>query len=96
MADGLLLTRQERRRLFWGKFAGGVGPSAVLCLVAFLLGGGAVAVAIAIFGLLFGLLIATTAKTTRGALTAGIVCMVILFVFQLVVAWFVSHPILRE
>ena len=39
------------------------------------------------------LLVATSARTVRGALPAGLVCAALVFVLQLVVAWFVSHPI---
>jgi hypothetical protein len=96
MADGLLLTRRERFRLFWLKFGYGVGPSLVLVITVLVLGGGVVGWVIAVFGVLCGLMIATNAQTTRGALVAGVVCAAILFVFQLVVAWFATHPILNE
>jgi hypothetical protein len=43
--------------------------------------------------LLLGFLVATTARTIRGALVAGLVIAVVLLVFQIVVAWFVTHPI---
>ena len=34
MADGLLLTRRERVRLYWQKFGLGYAPSALLGIVA--------------------------------------------------------------
>jgi hypothetical protein len=93
MADGLLLTGKERLRIFWLKFAFGLGPSLVLVAVAAVLGGGSVAYTIAVFGVLIGFVIATTAKKPRGALIGGIALAVVLLVFQIIVAWFVSHPI---
>ena len=39
------------------------------------------------------LFIATSARRVRGALLGGIVVAVLLFLLQLVVAWFGSHPI---
>ena len=96
MADGLLLTGSERRRLFWLKLAGGAGPSLVLVTVAAALGAGAVAYSMAIFAVLIGFVIATTARTPRGALVGGIALLLILFVFQIVVAWFVTHPIQKS
>ena len=96
MADGLLLTRRERARGFGLKLAGGLAPSLVLVLAAAILGGGAVAVAIAVLGLLCGLVIATSARTVRGALVAGVVVVAALFVLQIVLAWFVTHPIEKD
>ena len=93
MADGVLLTGKERARLFWLKLAGGAGPSLVLAAVAAALGGGAVAYTMAVFGLLIGFVIATTARKPRGAVIGGVVLVVVLLVFQIVVAWFVTHPI---
>ena len=96
MADGLLLTGKERARLFWLKLAGGVGPSLVLVAVAAALGSGAVAYSMAVFAVLIGFVIATTAKKPRGALIGGIVLVAVLLVFQIVVAWFVTHPIQKQ
>ena len=93
MADGLLLTGKERARSFWLKFAAGTGPSLVLAAIAAALGTGAVAVSIAVFAVLIGFVIATTARKPRGALKGGITLLIVLLVFQIVVAWFVSHPI---
>jgi len=93
MADGLLLTGKERLQIFWLKFAAGVGPSLVLVGVAAALGGGSVAYTIAFFGVLVGLVIATSAKKLRGAVIGGIALALLLLVFQLVVAWFITHPI---
>ena len=93
MADGLLLSRKEKLRVFWLKFAYGSGPSFVLVVTALALGDGAVGWSIAVFGVLLGFLVATSARTYRGAVTAGIVIAVVLFLFQVVVAWFVTHPI---
>ena len=93
MADGLLLTGKERLRIFWLKFAFGVGPSLVLVAVAAVLGGGAAAYTIAFFGVLIGFLVATTAKKPRGALMGGVALAVLLLLFQIVVAWFITHPI---
>jgi hypothetical protein len=96
MADGLLLTRSERRRLFWLKFAGGAGPALVLVVVAAALGSAAVAYSMAVFALLIGFVIATTASKPRGALKGGIGLLVALLVFQIVVAWFITHPIQKS
>ena len=96
MADGLLLTRRERLRLFWGRVGGGMGPPLVLAAGVAALGGGAVAVAIAVLGILLGMVVATSAKTSRGALIAGLAIAGALFVLQIVLAWFVSHPIQKE
>ena len=96
MADGLLLTGSERRRLFWLKLAGGAGPSLVLVVVAAALGAGAVAYSMAIFAVLIGFVIATTARKPRGALVGGLALLLVLLVFQIVVAWFVTHPIQKS
>jgi uncharacterized membrane protein YdbT with pleckstrin-like domain len=96
MADGLLLTRGERRRLFWLKFAGGAGPSLVLVAIAAALGSSAVAYTMAVFAVLFGIAVATTAKKPRGAVVGGIVLLVVLLVFQIVVHWFFTHPIQKS
>jgi len=96
VADGLLLTRRERLRLFWVKLAAGLGPTLALVLAAALTGGGAVAVAIAILGVLCGLAIATSARRPRGALVGGVVLAAALLALQLVVAWFASHPIQKD
>ena len=93
MADGLLLTGKERRRVFWLKLAGGTGPSLVLVAIAAAIGAGAVAYSMAIFAILIGFVIATTAKKVRGAVIGGAALVAILIVFQIVVAWFVTHPI---
>jgi hypothetical protein len=93
MADGLLLTGRERRRIFWLKLAGGTGPSLVLVAIALAIGAGAVAYSMAIFAVLIGFTIATTAKKPRGAVIGGIVLLVLLLLFQIVVAWFITHPI---
>jgi hypothetical protein len=93
VADGLLLTGKERARLFWLKFAAGAGPSLVLVAIAVALGSGAVAYSMAVFALLVGFVIATTARKPRGALKGGIALAVVLLAFQIVVAWFVTHPI---
>ncbi len=93
MADGLLLTRRERTRAFWLKFMAGLGPSLVLVGVAAAVGGGAVAYSIAVFGVLLGFVVATSARRVRGAVYGGIALAVALLVFQVVVAWFVTHPI---
>ena len=93
MADGLLLTRRERVRLFWSKLGCAYGPSFLLGVISLVLGGGAVGWMILIVGALLAFFVATSAKKVRGALIGGLVCAALLFVFQLVVAWFASHPI---
>jgi hypothetical protein len=93
VSDGLLLTRAERSRLFWLKFAAGAGPALLVAIVALALGGGSVAWAIAIFGVLIGLLIALNARRVRGAAIGGTVIAALLTIFQIVIAWFVTHPI---
>jgi hypothetical protein len=93
VADGLLLTGRERARVFWLKVAGGAGPSLALAGVAVVVGGGVVAGAIAVFGVLMGFVIATTARKPRGALKGGIALAIVLVVFQIIAAWFFTHPI---
>jgi hypothetical protein len=92
VADGLLLTRRERLRLYWEKVALGFAPSLLLGVVALAVGAGAVGWMILIFGALLGFFVASAARKLRGAAIGGVVCAVILFLFQLVVAWFVGHP----
>jgi hypothetical protein len=96
MADGLLLTGRERRRLFWLKLAAGAGPSLVLAVIAVALGAGAVGYSIAVFAVLIGFVIATMANKPRGALKGGIALLVVLLAFQIVVAWFITHPIQKS
>jgi hypothetical protein len=93
MADGLLLTRRERLRLYWLKFGCAAAPQLALAIAALALGGGAVGWMIAVMGVLLALFVASSARKPRGALIGGIVCAVVLFLFQLVVAWFATHPI---
>jgi uncharacterized membrane protein YecN with MAPEG domain len=93
LADGLLLTRRQRTRLFWEKLACGYAPSALLGVVALALGGGAVGWMILIIGAILGFFVATSAKKVRGAAIGGVVCAVLLFLFQLLVAHIVTHPI---
>jgi len=95
MADGLLLTRRERLQIFRAKLAAGVGPALALAVVAAVTGGGAAAVAIAVLGVLCGFVIATSARRPRGALAGGVTVAAALLVLQLVIAWFVTHPIER-
>jgi hypothetical protein len=96
MADGLLLTGKERRRFFWLKLGGGAGPSLVLVAIAAALGAGVVAYSMAVFAVLIGFVIATSARKPRGALKGGIGLLVALLVFQIVVHWFFTHPILQS
>ena len=91
MADGLLLTRRERTRLYWQKAGLGFGPSALLGVITLALGGGAVGWVVLIFGALLGFFVASSARKLRGAAIGGVVCAVILFLFQLLIAWFVTH-----
>ena len=65
----------------------------MLVIAALAMGSGAVGWSIAVFGVLLGFLVATSARTYRGALRAGIAIAVVLLLFQIVVAWFVTHPI---
>jgi hypothetical protein len=95
MADGLLLTRKERARLFWLKLAAGAGPALLVAVIVLAAGGGVAAWTIAIFGLCIGVIVATYARTIRGAVIGGVVLAALLVVFQMVVAWFVTHPIER-
>jgi hypothetical protein len=93
VADGLLLTGRERARIFWLKLAGGMGPSLVVVAIAAALDAVAVAATMAVFAVLIGFVIATTARRPRGAIKGGLALVVVLIVFQIVVAWFVTHPI---
>jgi hypothetical protein len=93
MADGLLLTRRERLRLFWSKLAAAFATPLLLGVVTLALGGGAVGWMILVAGALLALFIATSVRKVRGAAIGGVVIAIVLFLFQLVVAWFGSHPI---
>jgi hypothetical protein len=93
MADGLLLTRRQRARLVWSKLGCAYGPSFILGVSSLALGAGAVGWMILIVGALLAFFVVTSAKKVRGALIGGLVCAALLFGFQLVVAWFASHPI---
>jgi hypothetical protein len=64
--------------------------------IAAALGAGAVAASMAVFAVLIGFVIATSAKKPRGALKGGIALLVVLLVFQIVVAWFFTHPIQKS
>ncbi len=46
--------------------------------------------------MLIGFVIATSARKPRGALIGGLALAVLLFVFQIIVAWFVTHPIQKS
>ena len=92
MADGLLLTRRERVRLYWQKVALGYAPSLLLGVVALAVGAGPVGWMILAFGALLGLFVASSARKLRGAAIGGLVCGVVLFLLQLLIAWFVGHP----
>jgi hypothetical protein len=65
----------------------------VLVVVAAALDAVAVAATMAVFAVLIGFVIATTARKPRGAIKGGLALLVVLIVFQIVVAWFVTHPI---
>jgi hypothetical protein len=93
MADGLLVTRSERLRLFWTKLAAAFTPPGALGVVTLVLGGGSVGWMILIVGALLALFVVTSARTVRGAGIAGAVVAVVLFLFQLLVAHIASHPI---
>ena len=94
MGDGLLDTRSQKAKAALVKTACGTGPSLLLAAAVLALGGGATGWAVAIFGGLLGLSIATSVRTERGALIAGLIVAAALLLFQIVLAWFVSHPIL--
>src|SRR5207237_669669 len=79
VADGWLHTQKQRARSVGLRLAAGLGPTLVLVVAAAALGGGAAAVAIAVLGVLCGLVIVTSARTVRGALIAGVVVAVLLF-----------------
>ena len=95
MSDGLLLSRRERLARFETRFGAGLGPSLALVAAAFALGADAVGIAIAVTAVLCALLVGTSARTLRGAVVAGLAIAVALFLFQLVLAWFITHPVLR-
>jgi len=92
--DGLLLTPRDRFLLFVEKAAYTLAPTVLLALVALATGGGVVAVAILALGGLIGIAAATSVRTRRGAIVAGFVTAGFVFAVQVVIAWFVSHPIL--
>jgi hypothetical protein len=96
MADGMLLTRRERRVLFWQKLGAAYGPVLVLAAFAALTGGGTVAVVCLIVGGLIAVCVVTTVRTARGALWGGIATALFLLVVQLAIAWLVSHPIIGD
>ena len=95
MSDGLLLSRRERLARFETRFGAGLGPSLALVGAAFALGADAVGIAIAVTAVLCAVLVGTSARTVRGAVVAGLAIAVALFVFQLVSAWFITHPVLQ-
>ena len=96
MTDDLLLTTSERFGRF-GRYLGlASSPSLVVALFILGTGGGLVAGVVAGAGIFMALSIATTVRTTRGALWAGVVVAVALLVIQIMLAWFVSHPILPD
>jgi hypothetical protein len=92
--DGLLLSPRDRLLLFLEKCGYTLGPTVALALIALVTGGGVVAVAILALGGLIGIAAATSARTRRGAIVAGLVTAAFVFAVQVVIAWFVSHPIL--
>ena len=96
MSDGLLLSRRERLARFEARFGAGLGPSLALVAAAFALGADAVGVAIAVMAVLGAMLVGTSARTVRGAVVAGLVIALALFLLQLVLSWFITHPILRQ
>jgi len=95
MSDGLLLTRKERLQRFEVRFGAGLGPSLALVVAAFALGADAVGVAIVVMATLSAVLVGTNARTVRGAVVAGVVVALLIFLCQLVLAWFITHPILQ-
>ncbi len=96
MTDDLLLTTGERLGRF-GRFLGLASlPTLVLALVVLATGGGFVAGVVAGLGVFIALSIATSVRTARGALWAGVFVAVGLLVVQVMIAWFVSHPILPD
>ena len=53
-----------------------------------------IAAVIAVLGGLVALAIATSVRTTRAALIGGAIVALALVVMQVVLAWFLSHPVL--
>jgi hypothetical protein len=94
VADGLLMTRRERTSRFFRNLAGAFGPSALLALFALVAADAVLALVIAVLGGLVALAIATSVRTARGALTGGVTVALALVLMQIVLAWFLSHPVL--
>lgn len=93
MADGLLLTRRERTTRLFRNLAGAYGPSAVVALAAVWVDS-VLAVVIAVLAALVAFPIATSVRTLRGALTGGVILAGALILLQVVLAWFLNHPVL--
>ena len=94
MSDGLLLTRGERLQRFLARTGLALAPSAVLAVVAFAIGAGAVGVAILLIASVAAWVTGQSARTLRGAAIAGLVVCGLIFLVQLVLAWLGTHPIL--
>jgi hypothetical protein len=96
MADGLLLSRRERIRLFWQRLGAAVGPTAALAIGSLALGARVTAIVFAVLGGLVALCVATSARTVRGAAIAGVVTLAVIVLFAGAVNWLAGHPILKD
>jgi hypothetical protein len=94
LTDDLLLTTSERFGRFGRNLVLASSPTLVVALIVLATGGGFIAGVVAGAGIFMALSIATTVRTTRGAFWAGLTVAIALVVFQIMLAWFLSHPIL--
>jgi hypothetical protein len=93
--DGLLLTRAERIRNYWAKTGLIVGPSAILALITLGLGLWVVAVFVSAIAGMVGVTAGSSLRTRRGAAIFGLCLAGAVFIFMIVAALVVSHPIQR-
>jgi hypothetical protein len=94
VADGLLLTRRERFRIYTERTGLAFAAPAALVVVALALRAPAVAVAMAVVGGMLAVAIGTSVRTRAGAAFGGLVVAAALYVLNLALAWLGTHPIL--
>jgi hypothetical protein len=93
--DGLLLSRRQRLGIYGQKTALLIGPSLVLALVELALGYWVDAIFVIAVAGLVALALGSMFRTRWGAAVFGLLLVGGIFVFLLVTAWFISHPIQR-
>jgi hypothetical protein len=93
--DGLLLTRRERLRGYSERMGLIVGPSGLLALVGVALGIWASAAFMAAVAGMVAVAAGSSLRTRRGAAVFGLCLAAAIFVFMILVALVMSHPILK-